>query len=312
MKQKLSVVGANLVFAAIVTGYFVFEIILVILRILLERVYGSEFVKFTVMDNLYYTTLAQFILLLFPVLFYSFARNNDILKVFRLNKLKFSHIVIVALVSIPACFAAKALNTINLYMLQPFVDIPEVYLPVPGNISELLVVIFTIAVTPAICEEFLFRGLMLSSYEIRGSMRAVVITSIMFAIYHFDITNVAGTIFSGILFGYMVLRTNSLYSAVIAHFINNTIAELLIYRSGIEYPVPVVVSVLDFKYSLYYLLVSLFLIFFLMKLLVKVTQGVYTPKPPIARIRDDFISVLSHWPIILVLFLYIATIHIFY
>ena len=65
-----------------------------------------------------------------------------------------------------------------------------------------------------VCEELMHRGFLLTAYERRGSYRAVVIIAILFGLFHFDIMNLAGPIFLGLIIGYYVIRTGSIFAGI--------------------------------------------------------------------------------------------------
>ena len=76
------------------------------------------------------------------------------------------------------------------------------------------------------------RGFLLTAYERRGSYRAVVIVAILFGLFHFDIMNLLGPIFLGAVFGYYVIRTDSIFAGILAHFLNNAIVVVIQYLWG--------------------------------------------------------------------------------
>jgi sodium transport system permease protein len=79
-----------------------------------------------------------------------------------------------------------------------------------------------IAAIPAVVEELLFRGLFLSSFlEHMKPLRAMVFTSLMFAVMHFSLLKMFPTFMLGMVFAYTVYRTNSILPAIALHFINN-------------------------------------------------------------------------------------------
>src|SRR5690606_32129033 len=81
-----------------------------------------------------------------------------------------------------------------------------------------------IAIAPGICEEVMFRGTISKAYESLGYRKSIIITAILFGIFHFNIMNLVGPIFLGIILGILVYKTNSLYASIIGHAINNGIA----------------------------------------------------------------------------------------
>lgn len=312
MKRKITVVGVNFVFTAIVTGYFAFEIFLFALSMLLGILYGHEYIKLTVMDNLYFSTLAQYILILLPVLVYIRVCKLNPKKVLRLNKPDAVHIFLALFIALPVYFISDSLNKFAIYFLQYIIDIPGIFVPIPKNIYELVIGILTMAVTPAICEEFLHRGLLLKAYENRGSSKAIVITALFFGLFHFDLTNLLGPVFSGIILGYLVVRTNSIYPAIVLHFINNTMAELFMYKSLDFDTNNIRINIMDLSFSFIYMVISLLILLFLLKIFNKYTEGNFKWKPSISSIKNDIISIITHWPVVIIIVLFIIASITFY
>ncbi len=70
----------------------------------------------------------------------------------------------------------------------------------------------------------MFRGVILNAYNKLGYRKSIIITGVLFGLFHFTILNFVGPAILGIIFGIMVYKTNSLYSSIIAHTVNNGIA----------------------------------------------------------------------------------------
>lgn len=101
----------------------------------------------------------------------------------------------------------------------------ERFLNVSG-IGALLVNILVIAIIPAIGEELLFRGV-LQKIFIRWTNNiflGVLITSLVFAVLHFQFLSVLPRFILGMILGYIFVWTRSLWMPVIAHFVNNALA----------------------------------------------------------------------------------------
>ena len=77
------------------------------------------------------------------------------------------------------------------------------------------------AIIPAICEEFIFRGILCYEYENGGVMRAVVFSSLFFALLHFNPVNILVYLFSGVILALVLYATRSLIGAMIVHFLYN-------------------------------------------------------------------------------------------
>jgi sodium transport system permease protein len=129
-----------------------------------------------------------------------------------------------------------------LTLIIGFSAVNEQFLPVPDSMKEefgrfltgtdswtgLSMLLLVAALSPAICEEALFRGALLSG--LRQGMRplfAVLSVSVLFGLFHLSIYRFAPTALLGLAITYAVWRTNSLWIGVIIHFINNCLALLL-------------------------------------------------------------------------------------
>lgn len=99
--------------------------------------------------------------------------------------------------------------------------------------GELLFVWFVVALTPAICEEAVFRGVAQRAFE-RGLRQrwAMVLTAVTFAFFHLYPTQFVPLTAIGLFLSVIVWRGNSLYLGVIGHLANNSFAVLTMYFSG--------------------------------------------------------------------------------
>ena len=93
-----------------------------------------------------------------------------------------------------------------------------------------LVSLLVIALAPAICEEMLFRGLILHSLKERYKIAsAIFITAALFGFYHMSLVKFIPTGLLGLALCYVVWRTGSIYPAILMHFLNNAYSVIIIY-----------------------------------------------------------------------------------
>lgn len=86
----------------------------------------------------------------------------------------------------------------------------------------LWIMLFHVAVVPAVCEELMFRGIILRNFERElPPWVAVVLTGTLFGLYHLRFTQALPLILLGILITWLVWRTGSLWVVVAVHFVNN-------------------------------------------------------------------------------------------
>lgn len=308
MNNRPRVTDVNVLFFVFQVAFLLFQIVLVIIALLLSFRYGMTYYESFFTDNMYKITLiSEFAIILLPVLIFAFVKKLKFKEVFRLNNPGIIPMLLVIPASIGAYFTAMALNGVVIYLFQFIGKVPLTSIPVPRSLKELVIGILVIAVTPAICEEFMHRGLMLSAYERRGTIKGLVFTSILFGIFHFDITNLLGPIFLGLLIGYYVIRTNSIWIGVFTHFLNNTIAEL--HHYFFNAPSVINESITMSAEELFYLVLMGIAGFIFLSLIITAFHAVTARKsryvPPIASISNDVKSILTHWPIVVALTLYI-------
>ncbi|MCM8526715.1 MAG: CPBP family intramembrane metalloprotease, partial [Lentisphaeraceae bacterium] len=85
-----------------------------------------------------------------------------------------------------------------------------------------------ISLTPAVCEEVFFRGLVLSGLRKGFSTKGcVLLQAVMFGVAHYSIFRFAGTAFMGALLTVVLLRTRSIYCTALMHFTFNSFSCLL-------------------------------------------------------------------------------------
>ena len=84
-----------------------------------------------------------------------------------------------------------------------------------------VLMIFSLCVVPAICEEILFRKVIASRLAVAGKTSAVIVSALMFGLAHFSSVMFPYAFFAGILLGSVYFRTGNVKYAMIAHFFCN-------------------------------------------------------------------------------------------
>lgn len=94
-----------------------------------------------------------------------------------------------------------------------------------GNV---LGVFFVIALTPAVCEEMLFRGMIFHSMKDKYRIPvAIGIVAALFGAYHMSVVKFIPTGLLGLVLCYVVYITDSIFPAMLMHFTNNALSVLL-------------------------------------------------------------------------------------
>ena len=79
-----------------------------------------------------------------------------------------------------------------------------------------------LALTPAVCEELLFRGYLQRQVERRwGVAASVVAVGVLFGLYHLRLSQAVPLSLLGVYLGYVVWATGSLWAGVLVHLLHN-------------------------------------------------------------------------------------------
>ena len=93
-----------------------------------------------------------------------------------------------------------------------------------GDVSVLFS-LFAIALTPALCEEIVFRGYVQRQFERSGGVAAgIILSGVLFGLYHLRPSEAVALSVLGIYLAYLAWRTGSLWVPIIVHFVNNAFA----------------------------------------------------------------------------------------
>jgi hypothetical protein len=79
----------------------------------------------------------------------------------------------------------------------------------------------SLALVPAFCEEFLFRGLICRRLMPYGKPLAVLGSAILFGLMHGNLGQLFYTTMAGVMLGWCFVETGSIWPGVIAHMLNN-------------------------------------------------------------------------------------------
>lgn len=101
------------------------------------------------------------------------------------------------------------------------------------SLPELGLVLLVVAVIPAVIEEFYFRGYLLRNFSRGfGGVTSVLLTGVLFGLFHFNPFQLTGLFLLGVYFSFIVWWTRSIWAGIIAHFVNNGLAVTVVYLAG--------------------------------------------------------------------------------
>ena len=98
--------------------------------------------------------------------------------------------------------------------------------------TNYIVSLISMAIIPAVCEELIFRGVITTALKPKGQIFAVVLSSAMFAMFHFSPSQLIYPLCFGLILGIVYLRTNNILFPILLHFINNALSISIQYFSS--------------------------------------------------------------------------------
>ncbi|WBW49603.1 CPBP family glutamic-type intramembrane protease [Peptoniphilus equinus] len=168
------------------------------------------------------TVVTELFIMLVPAL--ALAATGKFGRVLKLAPLSFKNVMRVVVMTVLAYPVILLANGLFLTFISQFMELKDVSMnmfmldePVGGYLAFMCIL-------PAVCEELYFRGALINSYDIYGARFAIVMSALIFALFHFDIQNFMAPFLLGILFGSFLELTGSIIASMTAHFVNNVIA----------------------------------------------------------------------------------------
>lgn len=144
-----------------------------------------------------------------------------------------------------------------------------------GSFGEMLIALVIIGVLPAVGEELVFRGLLQNKIQTatKNAHLAIWVSAIIFGAFHMQFFGVVPRILLGALFGYIYLYSGNIWYPILAHFVNNGLAVIVMYF-GPKYVNDFDPMEVDTAVPLYVSIIGLFaclMFFYYFKKLIKQT-----------------------------------------
>ena len=224
---------------------FLLFAVMILLTILASTIFGVIAIRFECSENIYFMRLMQFVntvlIFLLPALLFSKWMNG--------NFWSYSHADVVPksqtfpiVVGLTICIfpLVVILGYLNeLIQLPHFLQEVELWMKTmeerarnilllmteTKTIFVLLLNLLLMAVTPAVCEEFFFRGAMqpLLQKWTKNKHIAIWITAFIFSAIHLQFYGFIARFLLGAYLGYLMIWSRSIWLPVFAHFLHNGI-----------------------------------------------------------------------------------------
>lgn len=177
-----------------------------------------------------YSAISLFIgqgFMLVPILFFLSSRKESFKHRLRLNPIGAPVLLPVLLVSVGVIILADEYDRLVSLLFPP----PDFLLGIESllvmdSLGIALITILTIVIIAPVAEELIFRGFLQKFLEEawQDPTRAILITSLFFAVIHMNPYWATQIYFLGVVLGYLAWRTGSIIPGIILHSLNNVFA----------------------------------------------------------------------------------------
>lgn len=166
----------------------------------------------------------------------TYLRKIDTKKyVFRKFKLSFAEIVLLILITVITLFGFNELCNLFLFLLEKIGYSADTSLPFQlTNFGWFMLSVLLLCIIPAICEELLFRGIILTSFRNKSEKFALFMSALCFCLIHASPQQTILQFVMGLILGYTYIKSNSLIAPILIHFTNNFIVILFNYIQTIN------------------------------------------------------------------------------
>lgn len=135
----------------------------------------------------------------------------------------------VALLALLSAYAASGLTSLWDFALDALRLRQPGSAALPQTKRALSMSILAMAALPAVCEELLFRGLVFSAWESRGTAFAIGVTATLFALLHGNLYGLPAYLLVGAVSGCVTFALDSVYAGMIYHTLYNAAVLILSY-----------------------------------------------------------------------------------
>ncbi len=174
----------------------------------------------------------EFGMLVIPAIIYMKVKKQSVRDQFKFKmplKSDFLKVAVAGIFLVP--FVGLMNAFVNLWLLYGL-HIQAPIIPTETGVLGPLISLGIVAMTPGFCEEFFFRGLLLTEYEKKMSLfQAALLSALLFGLFHYNVMNFFGPVVLGLVFAWTMQVTGSILLAMFGHFINNAFAVVMLYAT---------------------------------------------------------------------------------
>lgn len=226
-KTKLTVKDSSLAFLSAFLLSQIGVVIVTCFTMIFYKLTKSDMTHFTSFMNTavgyLISALSLYLVMLLLFFFFNKGKENKIS-----NKIKPAKLFIYIGIAIASFLSLYPIITcVDSLLFKLGVKIST--LPYPLTTSNYFISLITLVIAPAICEELLFRGIIFKGLKKYGKLFSIIISSLMFCIFHMSISQTVYPILMGMLLAVIMFYENNIYYCIAVHLTNNFLSLTLSY-----------------------------------------------------------------------------------
>ncbi len=171
--------------------------------------------------------IIQLVIFALPSLLFCTLRGNDYGQSLRLRMPRVSGIILMLCSVVLLCCGGSAIDYLMTAAFPSLADGSSTAayagFAMNSGFFDGLYLVIAFALLPAITEEFLFRGIILSEYGSVSIGASVILSSVMFAMCHFSFLRLPSYFFCGIVLACLTYATRSIVAPMIVHTLYNVV-----------------------------------------------------------------------------------------
>jgi membrane protease YdiL (CAAX protease family) len=202
-------------------------ILVFIVTLALGATIGSALQIYAFLPGLYVT---EWLLILGPPLLLLWMKKVNIKETLKLHQFKVMHVLLGIVGGLGIYFISIATVILMEDILGPYPGAEFFQEAFPTTWLSFIPWILAVAFSAGICEEILYRGFIQNGLHNHwGPAKGLIVATILFTIAHLDPWRTPAVILIGLMAGYLLIRTGSLYSAIAVHMTANTTSNVLAF-----------------------------------------------------------------------------------
>lgn len=207
-------------------GWLFFSVIIVRISIYL---FGGWVIENTDINDLLILFLSQLTYVI-PVLVYLILKREPVKNVVRIKNVSLKTVGLVFIIAMLVIPITAFVNGISLLFVENTVVNS---LGSMASSSGFVAFLLVSAVTPAIMEEGVYRGVVLSDFRKSGLWKGILISAFLFALLHLNLNQFMYAFVFGVIMALIVEVTGSVLMSMLVHFLMNAMSTTVMYITQI-------------------------------------------------------------------------------